>query len=116
MTNPLLITPPLELVEQWRSQAPAQFGLPRETFLATQAARWGADQQLAKDAKWLDQHALDAPHLKITPAGESLIEAMRPTPPSLKEQALAALESLHGDSTGLAVGVIRLALITLDDD
>jgi hypothetical protein len=81
------ITPPPDLVEQWHSNSP----LDRSLTLATQAAQWGADQQLAKDAEWLDHNALNEPHLRITPVGESLKEAMRPKPPSLKEQALQAL-------------------------
>jgi hypothetical protein len=28
-------------------------------------ALWGADQQLLKDAKWLDQNALNESHLKL---------------------------------------------------
>jgi hypothetical protein len=95
MTDSHPITPPPELVQQWLG---TYFGTTVtgevsdvDLALATQAAQWGADQQLAKDAKWLDQHALDAPHLKITPAGESLIEAMRPKPPSLKERIAAAI-------------------------
>ena len=57
-----------------------------------EAARWGADQQLEKDAKWLDHNALSASHLKVIPVGDSLKEAMRPKPPSLKERALKILE------------------------
>jgi hypothetical protein len=90
------ITPPPDLVEQWHSNSPLDRGL----TLATQAAQWGADQQLAEDAKWLDHNALNEPHLRITPVGESLKEAMRPKPPSLKDRALA---------------VIRRALEQLDD-
>lgn len=37
------ITPPPELVQQWRNAAPP-FGLNRETWIATQAARWGAEE------------------------------------------------------------------------
>ena len=93
------ITPPPVLVKQWLTEPEYVSGWNgkctmisvtdhRLSNICAKAARWGADQQLAEDAKWLDQHALDAPHLKITPAGESLIEAMRPKSPSLKEQAL----------------------------
>ena len=101
MTNQHPITLPPELVQQWLEKARREIGTigynPMETFHygATQAARWGADQQLAEDAKWLDQHALDAPHLKITPVGESLKEAMRPKSPSLKEQALEVVTGLE---------------------
>ena len=86
--------------------------------VARQAAQWGADQQLAKDAEWLDQHALDAPHLKITPVGASLKEAMRPKPPTLKEQALCELVNAYNsdqinDST---YDTIRKALKALPND
>ena len=80
MTNQHPITPPLELVHQWADMLSSRSDHAVFSF----AAQWGADQQLAEDAKWLDRHALDAPHLKITPVGESLIEAMRPKPPRLK--------------------------------
>ena len=56
----------------------------------------GADQQLAEDAKWLDCNALNEAHLKTIPVGGLLKEAMRPKPPSLKEQALAALAAADG--------------------
>ncbi len=79
MTDQHPITPPPELVREWQREANHNEAMFPQ--VATAAARWGADQQLAEDAKWLDQHALDAPHLKITPVGESLKEAMRPKPP-----------------------------------
>jgi len=95
MTQQHPITPPPELVQQWLGEF---FGCTlngelsdSERFLATRSAQWGADQQLAEDAKWLDHNALNEPYLRITPVGESLKEAMRPKPPSLREQALQAL-------------------------
>jgi len=112
------ITPPPELVQQWcdpRVTGSVHFSA---EDLATRAAQWGADQQLAKDAEWLDQHALDAPHLKITPVGASLKEAMRPKPPTLKEQALCELVNAYNsdqinDST---YDTIRKALKALPND
>jgi hypothetical protein len=89
MTNQHPITPPTELVHQWADMLSSR----SDHAVFSLATQWGADQQLAKDAEWLDQHALDAPHLKITPVGESLKEAMRPKPPSLKELALDELTS-----------------------
>jgi len=89
--------------------------------LARQAAQWGADQQLLKDSKWLDHNALNESHLRITPVGASLIEAMRPRPLSLKEQALAALDTKPEDAKELIVfdtdqvKIIRRALEQLDD-
>ena len=118
MTDQHLITPPPELVEKWHD-AWIDAKIKHDgliDFLAAQAAQWGADQQLAEDAKWLDQHALDAPHLKITPVGESLIEAMRPKPPRLKEQALAAQQRMwDGTSNHDDWNLIRRALEALDD-
>ena len=99
MTNQHPITPPPELVHQWRRGGPADAAANNayERHIATQAARWGADQQLELDARWLDHNALNKTHLKITPIGDALKEAMRPKPPSLKEQALTAL---HAVATG----------------
>lgn len=96
MTNS--ITPPRELMEQWASEKSYdERDWLYEFHIATRAAQWGADQQLAEDAEWLDHNALNEPHLKIIPMGESLKEAMRPNcPPSLKEQALALVEQ-HED-------------------
>jgi hypothetical protein len=116
MNNQHPITPPFELVQQWINEGDGF----TEGYFATQAARWGADQQLAKDAEWLDQHALDAPHLKITPVGESLKEAMRPKPPSLKEQALSLIPEVCGLPMMRTYSpdellVLRRALETLDD-
>lgn len=83
MTQEHPITPPLELVKQWVKECD-QPDNPRwqeyEQDIATRAAQWGADQQLAEDAKWLDHNALNEPYLRITPVGESLKEAMRPRP------------------------------------
>ena len=109
-TNQHPITPPTELVQEWTSLACEEEGCETWSSIATQAARWGADQQLAEDAKWLDQHALDAPHLKITPVGESLKEAMRPKPPSLKEQALVVLDGCSNRLDSAHENTIRKAL------
>jgi hypothetical protein len=47
---------------------------------------------------------------------ELLRAARRPKPPSLKQQALEVFEALiHGDASGLDVGVIRRALETLPE-
>ena len=43
------ITPPTELVQQWASESLAT------QHLCTQAARWGADQQLKLDAEQIAQ-------------------------------------------------------------
>jgi hypothetical protein len=119
MTEQHPITPPPELVQQWYRDSDLQFA-PYYVFMAHCAAQWGADQQLAEDAKWLDHNALSGPHLRITPMGESLKEAMRPKSPSLKEQAHDAYWVLrygHGGdiNENQKWNTIRRALEQLDD-
>ena len=126
MTQKHLITPPPELVQQWMEElygGPVSVISPFDQRVLIAVAQWGADQQLAEDAKWLDHNALNEPHLRITPVGESLKEAMRPKPPSLKELALMALEDAvkMADDTppeGICsdqANIIRRALEQLDD-
>jgi hypothetical protein len=86
------ITPPPELVQQW---VDTYFGgkISQSNFhvdLATRAAQWGADQELEACIDWISVwHGLEHPELLI----ELLRAARRPKPPSLKEQALDALNS-----------------------
>jgi hypothetical protein len=119
MTNS--ITPPPELVNKWCHEDGDEIKTsPRWFFsVCAKAAQWGADKQLAEDAKWLDHNALNEPHLRITPVGELLKEAMRPKarPPSLKEQALEVLGNVQ-KGWGLAevdLDTIRRALEQLND-
>ena len=124
MTQEHPITPPPELVHQWHKETCKDPGngstfVESKTLkhISTQAARWGADQQLELDAKWLDHNALNEAHLKIAPMGELLKKAMRPKPPSLKEQALEELEILsdYAHGLGCSESAIRRALEQLDD-
>ena len=91
MTDP--ITPPPELVEQWHDEAMKGFrtnGI-YEQDIATQAARWGADQELEACIDVILAHlGLEHPELLV----EVLRDARRPKPPSLKEQAEAELNRL----------------------
>jgi hypothetical protein len=115
------ITPPPELVQEWAQIQPVHQAVADHwQHIATCAAQWGADQQLAEDAKWLDHNALNEPYLRITPVGESLKEAMRPNLPSLKEQALEELQQLSIDPEGgitySVLDTIRRALEELPDN
>ena len=103
MSNQHPITPPPELVEQWRVKGSAVCG-PFAVYLATQAARWGADQELEACCKEFSARGN---------AGicRRLHSARRPKPPSLKEQALAALKDDDID-----VYLIRRALEALPND
>ena len=82
MTNQHPITPPPELVEEWANAAAHEFDI------ATQAAQWGADQELEACCEWLFKYQYDGevPLLRA---------ARRPKPPSLKEQALKELRVIH---------------------
>jgi hypothetical protein len=52
--------------------------------IATQAARWGADQELEACCEWLQDPDLNVDTYKLR-------AARRPKPPSLKEQAMQVL-------------------------
>jgi hypothetical protein len=96
MTDQHPITPPPELVQQWLCSDDYLWGpLEQKSItitanrlqnVATQAAQWGSDQELEACCKWLFESAY--PH-KV--ASVYLRTTRRPKPPSLKEQALAAL-------------------------
>jgi hypothetical protein len=123
MTDNHPITPPSKLVEKWIKSARYREFMPYpegyeqyEQRLTTIAARWGADQQLEQDAKWLDETALFSHSLTISPSGDGLRLAMRPKLPSLKEQALAAQQRMwDGTSNHDDWNLIRRALEQLND-
>ena len=121
-TNP--ITPPPELRRQWldNDHFPMVTGThdllsitrDRLNSVIDQAAQWGADQELEACCKWLDRN---------TGRWDLLAElrAARTASPSLKEQALEALQfvdekldlPLHNHCN--AIHTIRRALEALDD-
>jgi hypothetical protein len=113
MTQEHLIRPPHELVQQWVSLACENEGYETWQDLATEAARWGADQELDACCEWLKGTA----HVGID---FELINARRPKPPSLKEQALEDLDSLIADLANHGMGFkatnIRRALEQLPDN
>jgi hypothetical protein len=102
------ITPPPELVQQWIRE---EDGL---QHVATRAAQWAADQELEACCK--EMKSLPSP-LGI-PFGEMVSNALRaarrPKPPSLKEQALADLDTLVG--RGRSSDTIRRALEALPNE
>ena len=112
MTDQHPITPPPELVNQWCHEDGDEIMTSPWWYqiVATKAARWGADQELEACCKWLPSHRDLIPSLRT---------ARRPKPPSLKEQALMALEDGDiGPGTSLTpveVCIIRRALEALDD-
>ena len=118
MTQEHPITPPPDLVQQWVSLACEYEGNETWIDLATQAANWGADQELEACVEHLKR--IWSPSDTI----DSLYTARRPKPPSLKEQALAALAAADGaDHPVVATvltadqhAIIRRALEALPDE
>ena len=91
MTNQHPITPPPELVQQWREESSTGKLHFSPQYLATQAARWGADQELEACVEWLEDADLDDSQ-KVS--WVNLRAARRPQSPSLKEQAFTALYAI----------------------
>ena len=118
MTQQHPITPPPELIKQWYMEAT---GPDYEGEIARRAAQWGADQELeACRMEIIDGAGLfyideTSDRVRLT---EDIWIARRPKPPSLKEQALSALENLNGEclweTSDLAA--IRRALEQLPDN
>jgi hypothetical protein len=103
------ITPPPELMQQWAAEYWNDPGEPignGEKYIATQAAQWGADQELEACCEWLRSKDI------LEPAIDALRATRRPKPPSLKEQALERLELAK---KYVDVEPIRRALEALDD-
>jgi hypothetical protein len=117
MTNQHPITPPPELVKQWEEQfleRPTINGCFIQSYIATQAAQWGADQELEACCEWLDT-GLMTPYSAIR-----LRSDRRSKPPTLKEQALALLSRPIGDGfvqmlSGADAETIRRALEALPE-
>ena len=109
MTNQHPIIPPPELVQQWTSLSNEMEGNEVWMQMAIFAAQWGADQELRAVCKWVRSHH----HSDTWP---SRIRAdRRPKPPSLKEQALVALNKGCFPSDD-EIAAIRRALEQLPDD
>lgn len=129
MTDKHPITPPPELVHQWHKEAckdPYHGGESKTLkHVATQAAQWGADQELRVCCEWLEAYDYDEVGRQLA---ELLRAARRPKPPSAKQQALYALDEIDGyaidqlksytihDDLKEHVDTIRRALESLPDD
>jgi len=114
MTENHPITPPSELVQQWIGDF---FGCTvtgevsdSERYLATQAARWGADQELEACCEWLQDPDLNVDTYKLR-------AARRPKPLSLAEEALDALNEIEDKMLGPTIeeNLIRTALERLKE-
>jgi len=92
MTNQHPITPPPELVQQWWEQADQYQDDPKTYFdyVATEAAQWGADQELEACLRLVEIDAGEDAY----DFARYIRAARRPKPPSLKERALEGLTRL----------------------
>lgn len=108
MANQHPITPTLELMREWAQWNQGDTD-PEDLWLrlCTRAAQWGADTELEAVIHLCDEW-LTAETIRRIRA------ARRPKPPSLKEQALADLDTLVG--RGRSSDTIRRALEALPDD
>ena len=112
------ITPPPELVLQWRSEFYNSPTAVKDAimYIATLAAQWGADQELEACCEWMSNRTVVCP--------SELRAARRPKLPSLKEQALQELDKVDmlWDTTEFnketlnSLDTIRRALEALPDD
>ena len=118
------ITPPPELVEQWKNLPEYTDGrrkiimvtLSRERLLAiaAQAAQYGADTELEACCEWIR----NAPFgLSLNTSAYQLHAFRRPEPPSLKEQALIELGDVYNRDKidDVTYDTIRKALEQLND-
>lgn len=108
MTDKHPITLPHDLIDKWGREA---FSADNPYLGYVKAAQWGANQELEACVEWLAKyrsklHSMDLRHVR------------RPEPPSLRKQALAAVEQLakgyYGDPDN--VEVVRKALEALPND
>jgi hypothetical protein len=122
MTQEHPITPSTELVKQWLgtyfSTTITGEVSDVELTLATQAARWGAAQELEECLQWFS--AFYCMETWMQKDLEKFRTARRPKPPSLREQALQALVHLENGAhcsmdTTESAHYIRRALESLPD-
>jgi len=107
MTQEHPITPPPELIRKWNVDA-VDAPIADKRYIATQAARWGADQEL--EACCADLRMVLGPN-----QADWLRSVRRPKPPSLKELALEALDRMDQLPTAEDRSIIRRALESLSE-
>jgi hypothetical protein len=115
MTKQHPITPPPELVQEWCAHSNKHETYDQFWFhIATQAARWGADQELEACVELLKADGYKGKAIDLR-------NARRPKPPSLKEQALTALQAVVRGAMDIReqhqnLDTIRRALEALPND
>jgi hypothetical protein len=84
------ITPPPELVQRWINEENGVFA----EHIATQAARWGSDQELEACCEWFQEFYKTESWVKHDL--KHFRAARRPKSPSLKAGAIEVLDELDG--------------------
>ena len=126
MKHPIEVPP--ELFAEWLAEGRKQYSEPAliAGFVAEKAAQYGADEQLLKVNDWIRCLGDDSKTgirweleiVQLDRLGRELWQAMRPKPPSLKEQALRLVFD-YGVSnysyTAEQTATIRRALESLPD-
>jgi len=106
------ITPTLKLFRKWTEYRGTDTEDQFWWRIATQAAQWGADQELEECCEVLQGWR----YCRV----DDLRDHRRPRPPSLKEQALDELDRIpthdnEGRSAGVDISIIRRALEALPE-
>jgi hypothetical protein len=85
------INPPsLAIIKKWIINNGLTVSIAEASAIASLASRLGADQELEACCEWLDEYLL-------APKGAQLRAARRPKKPSLREQALLAIDTAVAD-------------------
>ena len=113
MTNP--ITPPTELVQQWKRTAPHPSNETKHYhYITLCAAQWGADQELEACCEWFSADVVS----EVIDVVSELRAARRPQPPSMNSIALQMLGTIERDAHYIPeiTDTIRRALEALPND
>ena len=108
------IEPPPELVDQWSDIKPMEDAVVQNWVkIATQAAQWGADQELEACCEWFANDAVS----EVVSVVAELRAARRPEPQTLNSVALQMLGTIERDAHYIPeiTDTIRRALEDLDD-
>ena len=118
-------SPPWELVKQWSDIKPMEDAVVQNWVkIATQAARWGADQELEACCDHMRDHQwgfVERPDGTKIHRAIYLQQSRRPKPPSLRKQAYDALDTyIYGEpdpkDKERTYNTIRRALEALPND
>ena len=104
------ITPPEELLEEWATEYWGNLGESigcGEKYIAIQAARWGADQELEACCKLFEFNAVCGTKFQRRSSVRDLRDKRRPKLPTLKEQAKFAAAVLRSPDETCSIGELQ---------